>query len=44
VGKFVEPDKLLAARAACATAAELHRRAYAGEFPAETPPDTRFDR
>jgi catechol 2,3-dioxygenase len=44
VGKFVEPEKLFAARAAGATAADLHRRAYAGEFPPASPPDTRFAR
>jgi catechol-2,3-dioxygenase len=44
VGKFIEPAKLIAARAAGASTADLHRRAYAGEFPADTPPDMRFDR
>lgn len=41
VGTFVDPASLVAARKAGATLDELHRRAYAGEFPPSTPPDLR---
>jgi catechol 2,3-dioxygenase len=41
IGKFVDPAKLVAARAAGAKTDELLRRAYAGEFSASIPPDLR---
>lgn len=42
IGRFVDPDRLLDAYREGATDAELHERAYAGEFqPADTP-DIRF--
>jgi catechol-2,3-dioxygenase len=41
IGKFVDPAKLVAARAAGTSSKELLRRAYAGEFPASEPPDLR---
>jgi catechol 2,3-dioxygenase len=33
MGTYVDPEKLIAARAAGASVGELHRRGYAGEFP-----------
>lgn len=33
LGTFVDSEKLFAARQAGMSSAELHRRAYAGEFP-----------
>jgi catechol-2,3-dioxygenase len=41
IGKFVYPDQLVAARKAGASHAEIHRRAYAGEFPLSGPVDPR---
>jgi catechol-2,3-dioxygenase len=41
IGKFVDADQLLAARQAGASFAEIHRRAYAGEFPPTQPMDPR---
>jgi catechol 2,3-dioxygenase len=41
IGKFVDPAKLVAARAAGTAPDELLRRAYAGEYPATIPPDLR---
>ena len=38
-GTFVEVEKLVAARKAGMSFAELHRRAYAGEFPPSRPMD-----
>jgi catechol-2,3-dioxygenase len=37
IGTFVDAEKLVAARQAGMSFAELHRRAYAGEFPASRP-------
>jgi catechol-2,3-dioxygenase len=42
IGTTFDPDKLVAARDEGANAAELHRRAYAGEFAAAAPLDLRF--
>lgn len=42
IGVFVDPAKLIEARAAGATIEELHKRAYAGQFPPSTPPDLRI--
>jgi catechol 2,3-dioxygenase len=42
IGKFVDPDQLLAAHEAGATDEELHQRAYAGEFTPAEQPDLRF--
>jgi catechol 2,3-dioxygenase len=39
MGTFVDADKLVAARQAGMSFAELHRRAYAGEFPPSRPMD-----
>jgi catechol 2,3-dioxygenase len=39
IGTFVDPDLVVAARAAGASTEELHRRAYAGEFAPESTPD-----
>ena len=39
IGTLVDPDRVLAARDAGATAAEVHRRAYSGEFSPDVPPD-----
>jgi catechol 2,3-dioxygenase-like lactoylglutathione lyase family enzyme len=39
VGTFVDAEKLVAARQAGMSFAELHRRAYAGEFPPSRPMD-----
>ena len=41
IGKFVDPDQIVAARKAGASHAEIHRRAYAGEFPPSGPVDPR---
>jgi catechol 2,3-dioxygenase len=41
VGTFLDPDKVVAAREAGADVSELHRRAYAGEFPPAIEPDLR---
>jgi catechol 2,3-dioxygenase-like lactoylglutathione lyase family enzyme len=41
-GPGVDPEQLLAARAAGATAEELHRRSYAAEFPHVRPNDRRL--
>jgi len=40
-GTFVDPDKLVAARQTGMSFAELHRRAYAGEFPPSRPMNLR---
>ena len=37
----VDPEKMIAARAAGMSVDELHRRAYAGEFPPSKPMDPR---
>ena len=37
ISTFVDAEKLVAARQAGMSFAELHRRAYAGEFPASRP-------
>ena len=42
IGTQFDPDQAVAARDDGATAAELHRRAYAGEFPTSEPLDLRF--
>jgi catechol 2,3-dioxygenase len=42
IGKFVNPDKLLDAYRDGASADDLHRRAYAGEFSPDEMPDVRF--
>jgi hypothetical protein len=42
IGTPFDPGLVVAARSEGATAAELHRRAYAGEFPASTPLDLRL--
>jgi catechol 2,3-dioxygenase len=42
IGAFVDPNKLIAARAAGMAPAELHRRAYAGELPPSKPMDPRI--
>jgi catechol 2,3-dioxygenase len=42
IGKFVDPDALLAAYREGASADDLHRRAYAGEFSPAEMPDIRF--
>ena len=41
MGKFVDPDKMVAARAAGTTAGEIHRLAYAGELSPDQPVDPR---
>ncbi len=41
IGKFVDADQIVAARQAGASLAEIHRRAYAGEFPPSAPMDPR---
>ena len=41
IGKFVDPDQIAALRKAGASLAEIHRRAYAGEFPPSGPVDPR---
>jgi catechol-2,3-dioxygenase len=42
IGKPVDPEQMLAARQAGASFAEIHRRAYAGEFEPATPQDLRI--
>jgi catechol 2,3-dioxygenase len=44
IGVNVDPDLVLAARDAGATLAEVHQRAYAGEFTSDTPLDLRLPR
>jgi catechol 2,3-dioxygenase len=41
IGQFVDPDQLVAIRKAGASHADIHRRAYAGEFPPSGPVDPR---
>ncbi len=41
MGAYVDPDAMIAARAAGASVEEIHRRAYAGEFPPSKPMDPR---
>ncbi len=41
IGTFVDPDQIVAARKTGASFAEIHRRAYAGEFPPSGPIDPR---
>ena len=41
IGTFVDPDHIVAARKAGASFADIHRRAYAGEFPPSGPIDPR---
>ncbi len=41
IGKPVDPDQMVAAREAGASFAEIHRRAYAGEFQPSAPLDLR---
>ncbi len=41
IGKFVDPEQIVVARKAGASHAEIHRRAYAGEFPPPGPIDPR---
>src|SRR5260221_1746262 len=41
IGTVVDPDKLVASRQAGMSFAELHRRAYAGEFPPARPMNPR---
>jgi catechol 2,3-dioxygenase len=43
IGTFCDPEALLAAWRAGADIDELHRRAYAGEFPPTTAPDLRAE-
>ena len=42
IGKFVDPDQIVAIRKAGASSADIHRRAYAGEFPPAGPVDPRI--
>jgi catechol 2,3-dioxygenase len=42
IGRVFDPDQVLEALRAGATAEEVHRRAYAGEFDPGTPLDLRF--
>jgi catechol 2,3-dioxygenase len=42
IGKFVDPEQIVAARKAGASFAEIHRRAYTGEFPPSGPMDPRI--
>ncbi len=42
IGQFVDPEQIIAARKAGASLAEIHRRAYAGEFPPSGPMDPRI--
>jgi catechol 2,3-dioxygenase len=41
IGNFVDPDAMIAARAAGVSVEEVHQRAYAGEFPPSKPMDPR---
>jgi catechol 2,3-dioxygenase-like lactoylglutathione lyase family enzyme len=42
IGPFVDPDALVSAHADGLDAAEIHRRAYAGEYPPSEAPDLRL--
>ncbi len=42
IGMPVDPEQIIAARKAGASLAEIHRRAYVGEFPPSGPIDLRF--
>jgi catechol 2,3-dioxygenase len=42
IGTFLDPDKVVAAHEDGAEVSELHRRAYAGEFPPAIAPDPRL--
>jgi catechol-2,3-dioxygenase len=42
IGVYIDPDQVVAARDAGATAQDLHRRAYANEFPSTTRSDLRL--
>ena len=42
IGTFVDAEQILAARKAGASLAEIHHRAYAGEFPPSAPMDPRI--
>lgn len=41
MGRYIDPEKLTAARAAGASADDIHRRAYRGEFVPDQPVDPR---
>src|SRR5260370_26156265 len=41
MGSYVDPDEMIARRAAGMSVDELHRRAFAGEFPPSKPMDPR---
>lgn len=41
MGSYIDPEKLVAARAAGASAAEIHQRAYLGQFTPALPVDPR---
>jgi catechol 2,3-dioxygenase len=41
MGTYVDPEQMVAARQAGMSFAELHRRAYAGEFPPSRPMNPR---
>ena len=41
MGAYVDPEKMIAARAAGMSVDELHQRAYRGEFPPSEPMDPR---
>jgi catechol 2,3-dioxygenase len=42
IGRFVDPDKLIAAMRSGSSPEEIHRRAYAGEFEPAEQPDLRI--
>jgi len=42
MGSYADPEQVLAARAAGVTAAEIHDRAYSGEFSPAEPVDPRI--
>ena len=42
IGAHIDPDQLVAARRAGLTTAEIHRRAYAGQYTPDTPLDLRL--
>ena len=42
IGSFLDPDALVRAQADGHDHAEIHRRAYAGEYPPSEPPDLRL--
>jgi catechol 2,3-dioxygenase len=42
IGQFVDPDQLVVIRKAGASHTDIHRRAYAGEFPPSSPVDPRI--